>query len=365
MNVLARFFRSLRRGTLAARPGSSFRPSLECLKDRFVPATFDLTTAGASAAVGGAIFFQADLQGAGSGALHSFVRLQAHHGAAIEQGYNTDARPLQFDEKRSPVFTHALRLSDIPTVTIDGVAYKEFVLDINQTRSSPTLSLDELRLYVGKNPNLTGYDPASGKLAGLTPVYDLAAGGGNSILLNARLSHGSGSGEMLLYVPASVFAGQAGHFVYLYSQFGGTSAANGGFEEWAVRSSRSAAAPPVSSLSGTVYLDSNGDGSFDNVDLGLANLVVQLTGVNDLGQTVNLTAVTGADGSYSFVGLRAGTYALREVGLVSGPDPYLNGTDNVGTLDGTPSTDLISNIHLSAGVVGRSYNFGETLFAGC
>ena len=89
-----------------------------------------------------------------------------------------------------------------------------------------------------------------------------------------------------------------------------------------------------------------------------------LTGVIDLGQSVNLTAVTGADGSYSFIGLRAGTYSLMEVGQVGGPDPYGNGTDNVGTLGGTVNTDVFSNIYLNAGVAGLNYNFGETLLAG-
>ena len=88
----------------------------------------------------------------------------------MERGFNTDARPLYLNQNRSPQFTRSIRLGDVPVVIVDGIAYREFLLDINQKSSSPLLSLDELRLYVGSAPDLTGYDAVANTLAGLSPV---------------------------------------------------------------------------------------------------------------------------------------------------------------------------------------------------
>ena len=75
---------------------------LESLDDRIVPA-IDLTTAGASAELdNGAIVQQTDAQPTGTGFIQSFVRIQgAASGGGSQEGYNTDGRPLQFDEKAS------------------------------------------------------------------------------------------------------------------------------------------------------------------------------------------------------------------------------------------------------------------------
>ena len=57
------------------------------------------------------------------------------------------------------------------------------------------------------------------------------------VKLNYDLNAGSGSGDMRLFVPNSLFTGGF-QYVYLYSQFGGEGGAfvnNDGYEEWAVR----------------------------------------------------------------------------------------------------------------------------------
>ncbi len=56
-----------------------------------------------------------------------------------------------------------------------------------------------------------------------------------SLLLDYRLGRGSGSGDMLAYIPESFFGQSDGSYVYLYSRFGEHYANNAGFEEWAVR----------------------------------------------------------------------------------------------------------------------------------
>jgi len=64
--------------------------------------------------------------------------------------------------------------------------------------------------------------------------YEMAPG--TSVLLDASLSSGSGSGDMFLYVPVSLFAGTAStDFVYLYCIFGDeANPSNSGAEEWSL-----------------------------------------------------------------------------------------------------------------------------------
>ena len=250
---------------------------------------------------------------------------------------------------------------------VGGVAYREFLLDINQKASASRLSIDEVRIYLASEANLTGYDAGAKTLAGQTAVFDLDSGGDTSILLDARLSSGSGSGDMFLLVPETAFAGAtAGTFVYLYSKMGvqDGASANGGFEEWAVRSAPSTpTGGATASLSGFVYLDHDNSGTFNAGDSGIVSVTINLIGVDDLGQSVNITMTTAADGSYSFTGLRAGTYSIVEVP----PRQYLPGTDAAGTINGVSNGQAkagftqIDNIQLGNGQSGINYDFGELL----
>src|SRR5262245_45614714 len=86
----------------------------------------------------GALFLRASIAPSGSGVLDSFVRLNATGNQTFEQGYNTDFRPLQYDENNSATFTRGLLLSNVPTVSpvgfpICAAGCREFVLDINQS----------------------------------------------------------------------------------------------------------------------------------------------------------------------------------------------------------------------------------------
>ncbi len=358
------FIRNLFSGQSASqKPNTtSRRLTLESLEDRTVPAVVDLTTVGAHATIGSVLFQQTDTQPTGSGVIHSFVRVHAGGIAAVAQGYNTDARPLQYDENSSPVFTRSLQLSEAPIVFVNGVAYREFLLDINQKASSPLLSLDEMRIYVGGAPNLKGYDPVTKQLAGLTAVYDLDAGTDNAVMLNARLSHGSGSGDVQVLVPDALLTEPGGNYVYLYSKFGATTSSNGGFEEWAVRAQGVA----LSSISGFAYTDQNSNGVFDSGDTGLNNVLITLTGVNDLGQSITWSQWTGQNASgvagfYDFSGLRPGTYTITE----TLPPDSQPGTATVGSLGGTAGYDqfgdLVFSLSIQAGTIGHDYDFGSTM----
>ncbi|MBI1927242.1 carboxypeptidase regulatory-like domain-containing protein [Candidatus Poribacteria bacterium] len=113
------------------------------------------------------------------------------------------------------------------------------------------------------------------------------------------------------------------------------------------------------SLAGNVYSDANNDGIFQGTESGIANVLVTLTGTDDLGNPVSLTTTTASDGSYSFGNLRPGTYVITE----TQPAGYLDGKDTIGTPGGTTGNDVFNNIVLAAGINGVNNNFGELLAA--
>jgi hypothetical protein len=310
----------------------------------------------------GGIVRQSDAQPTGTGVIKSFVRVQGSaKGGGSEQGYNTTARPLQFDENKSPQFTRALTVGEVPVVTVDGVNYREFLLDVNQKASSSKISVDEVRVFLGDRPDLTGYDPAAQTLAGKSAVFDMDAGGDRSVVVDARFNSGSGSGDMTLLVPDSAFAGSAvGTYVYVYSKMGATAGAdaNGGFEEWAVRTGNPPVAPPsgTGSLSGFVYADANANGVRDAGEAGIRDVAIKLEGTDANGNTVVLTTTTASDGGYAFADLAPGTYTITEEFT---PFGYADGEESLGTLGGDIGQDQFLFITLAAGQDGMNYNFGE------
>jgi len=221
----------------------------------------------------GALYLRASVAPAGSGNLNSFVRLNPQGNNTFDQGYNTDFRPLQYDENNSPTFTRSLNLSAVPIVTIAGgicaAGCREFILDINQSDSDPLLTLNRVVVSLRPSGSSAGatvtagtrLGAAAGLFADDTLVYD--SGADNQIQLNYALESGSGKGDMYLYIPTSLFTG-ANPWVYLYSEFGSLAAdtqcaatptnpmtscyanKNAGFDEWAVQSATPTVPEPTS-----------------------------------------------------------------------------------------------------------------------
>jgi hypothetical protein len=132
------------------------------------------------------------------------------------------------------------------------------------------------------------------------------------------------------------------------------------------------------SLSGYVYEDRNNDGIRDPAEPGIADVLIRLSGIDDLGNAISLETRTISGGSYRFDNLRPGLYVLSEVQ----PPNYNDGKETPGTVGGdagvasiantarsasiasatsvdTASNDEIGPISLSAGDEGEEYNFGE------
>ncbi|MGD8585288.1 MAG: hypothetical protein PVJ75_08060 [Chloroflexota bacterium] len=224
---------------------------------------YDLRTAGTQVTINGAIFEAFNpTDPTGSGLFNPFVRISSNN--LVIKGYNTDYRPLQFQENSSPTFTLARLLSEVPEVKIGGVWYREFQLDINQNKTANDAleSLDDVELYESAFNDLCGYpfDGSGGGHAGCTThntaalIWKMDALEDSFVVLDYRNNEGSGKRDMRMLVPDSLFNqspdcnyGATGCTVYLtiYSQFGGdqtclrtdisTCPNNDGFEEWGVK----------------------------------------------------------------------------------------------------------------------------------
>ncbi len=117
-----------------------------------------------------------------------------------------------------------------------------------------------------------------------------------------------------------------------------------------------ACVPNGSSIAGNVYIDKDNDGVRDSGENGISGVKVVLTGTNNLGQSVNVTRYTRANGTYFFGNLRPGTYKVTE----TQPEMFNDGKDTLGSLGGSKSSnDVLANIVLGASINAANYNFGE------
>lgn len=206
----------------------------------------DLTAPTSPVGYQGAIFAQTSQQPVGTGVFNPFVRIQM---TGTEAGYNTDARPVEFQTKDQNQWTHSLALNSLQSVTINGSQYYQFTLDINEQGTTPgsLLSMNDFRIYLGNSASLTGWNDGFGTNS--VKVFDLDAGkkGDARVDLNAILNPpGSGVADLNVYVPVSAFLGKPSQYsyVYLYSSFGCPYPSGAGFEEWSSLNKAGSTPPP-------------------------------------------------------------------------------------------------------------------------
>ncbi len=181
----------------------------------------------------------------GTGVISSFLRVQAD---GYEAGYNTDGRPLQFDENTALSFTHSITLAQVPTIIEGGIEYYVFNLDLNENNNgdSPLITLQNFKIFGATVPDLANIDTSTLLFPeGLaTLLYELDGGGNVSIDLTDWNS-GSGTGDYAVYIPVDGVNGNpgfsalaAGTYIYVYTEFGQQDGlgytTEGGFEEWFV-----------------------------------------------------------------------------------------------------------------------------------
>jgi len=196
-----------------------------------------------------------DTQPAGTGNIDPFVRIQAN---TTEQGFNTSiGSPL---DDKAGTWTHALQFGSIPLVTINGVSYREFLLDVNQDGNGP-LSLNQVQIFTstfdlgGGSFSLSAATSSSNALinfgAQAVSVFQMSAlstSSTRSYEVIAPSGQGSGTGNMYLDIPNSAFGVlDAAAYITLYSQFGtppGSLVSNDGFEEWTLQGTGGGGNPP-------------------------------------------------------------------------------------------------------------------------
>jgi len=201
----------------------------------------DLNTAGAigSDPNQSAYFFQNNTVGTGTGVIDPFLTVDQSQTPGI-YGYNNDqATPDNPYATFGGDRTHLIQLTAIPVASLNGVDYREFLLDANQLNSDPAISLVSLQLYTSDTQRTDLADiRANGTL-----VYDLDAtggGGDGTVTIHTDLQQGSGNSDAFFYIKNSLFT-SGDPYVYLYAQFSNN---NDGFEEFSVSKTGGPLGPP-------------------------------------------------------------------------------------------------------------------------
>ncbi|MHC2335471.1 beta strand repeat-containing protein [Bradyrhizobium sp. USDA 4454] len=291
--------------------------------------------------------FTAGAEGTGTGVINSFLRVQAN---GTEQGYNTDGT-LEFDSKAGN-FTHSLTLADIPLVTIGGVQYREFRLDINENTGAP-ISLDALKIFSSNVDNLTGFNNTTNTFSSgsSTLLYNLDGAGDVTIKLT-DWNTGSGHGDYIIDIPESNFPASGNPFLYLYSAFGTPDASDGGFEEFYVITQNN----PAITITKTAQIspDSGTIGSIDNAN---ENIVYTITLTNNGNVALTGVALTDAIEGYSAAALGVPGAPLGGATITEGGA----GTHGNATLDVGETWTYTLNYDVTAADVTREQGASDDL----
>jgi len=187
----------------------------------------------------------------GTGLFNPFLRTNPGGNQNPSSGWNTDAHKNAWTQPNDAddSWTSALAASSLGTVTIGGVQYAEFTVDINQqgtaNNNGDLLSLLQFQLFNCTTATNTATTAAQGctsffNLFGGTITYDangrpIVSGSTQWVDFDYRLHTGSGSGDISIFIPYSLFAGV--QFVSLLDGWGtsgslGNYGDNDGFQEW-------------------------------------------------------------------------------------------------------------------------------------
>jgi hypothetical protein len=163
------------------------------------------------ALVDGALLLQGGV-GSGAGVYRRLLQLDSN--TPTKDGYNrvvTDNKNgSEFEEKIPNGFNPFVRLNELTPQS----SYYSFSLDTNENNNANNKweSLTEIQFYVGAPTDPTTLPITAATLSALgTKIWDLQAnpiaGSRNDILLNDTLQSGSGTDNMYLLLPTSLFTG--------------------------------------------------------------------------------------------------------------------------------------------------------------
>jgi hypothetical protein len=104
-----------------------------------------------------------------------------------------------------------------------------------------------------------------------------------------------------------------------------------------------AATQQFASISGTVFNDTNGNGTLDSGEVGIANVFVYVD-TNDVGsfQAGDMEMETTSTGQYNFINLLPGTYIIRQI-----------------VPSGFTADSLADSVTVSAGEASTGNNIGD------
>ena len=228
-------------------------------------AILDLSTAGTSGSINGALFYEASDVAWGGGTAVEYATFQrlgnSTSPTGVSHGYNTDGVD-QYDNASANNFS--IHLSAVPTFTINGTIYREFVFDANETKGAATqlLSLDKIEIYISNSSTLTGHSDLTGFGSAANLVFDLDTGPDGDSWIKLDGGGGSGSRDILMYIDDTLFTnnavdGVADPYLHIYSMVGsegddpksktynGLGNDGNGKESWAHAPNGVAVGPPV------------------------------------------------------------------------------------------------------------------------
>jgi len=197
----------------------------------------------------GALFSVVDNIPTGTGVFNPFLSIESPGNFPIEQGYNTSGG-LPLDDKR-PNWNKNVQVGQLDQVSVGGINYYVFELDANETgngNGNRVLSIDNIRIYTSPTGSQTTINPDDlGKLRYALNDTIRAGVGFNtanwikidSSKADGGSTSGSGSSDMKVYIPVSLFADASpSDYLYFFNLNGahfdtvaGTGA-DAGPEEW-------------------------------------------------------------------------------------------------------------------------------------
>jgi large repetitive protein len=111
-----------------------------------------------------------------------------------------------------------------------------------------------------------------------------------------------------------------------------------------------------SEISGVVFIDANGNGVRDGNEVGIAGVVITLTGTTSNGTAVNRTTTTNINGGYQFTGLEPGTYEVTQ----TQPSFLRDGRALPGSGIGSAKASNVLSVNIAqGGTLARNFNFSE------
>lgn len=228
-------------------------------------AIVDASAPGGGGTLGGAIFAYTDHQPTGTGQMDPFLTLQNTKGYEVGYNANFPEGPGPYDvQNGGKAHTSARQITaSTPFALIGGKNYLVLELDANQ-QGNRDVAIHQLQVFLSPTAAPTSLTIANNQLvwsghsavwslySGTVPIPDLE----DNYVISSSQS-GSGSGDLVAYIPVSNPGSLIGQYITVYSEMGAPPPdypANDGFEEWGFAAPQFAVPEPTTILAGSLLL---------------------------------------------------------------------------------------------------------------